>query len=88
VTVLKRHHAPGMPAEVYDQVAAGVEASQRGAPGFIAHYGLVEDGGISVVEIWESKAQHDVWFDANVRPQLPPDTPEPEFAEIRLSRTK
>jgi heme-degrading monooxygenase HmoA len=88
MTTLKRHHAPGMPAEVYDHVNADVAQSQLGADGFVAHYGVVEDDGITVIEIWDSKAQHDAWFDATVRPQLPPNTPEPEFWEIRSSRTK
>jgi len=77
-----------MAPEVYDHVNADVAQSQLGADGFVAHYGVVEDDGITVIEVWESKAQHDKWFDATVRPQLPPGTPEPEFWEIRSSRTK
>jgi len=88
MTVLKRHHAPGMPAEVYDQVVGGVKDSQSAADGFVAHYGVVEDGGITVVEIWDSIDQHDAWFNEAVRPLLPPGTPEPTFVELRFSNTK
>jgi len=88
MTTLKRHHAAGMPPEVYDQVAGTVAESQMGADGFVAHYGVVDGDGITVIEIWDSQAQHDKWFDATVRPLLPPGTPEPEFWEIRGSRTK
>jgi heme-degrading monooxygenase HmoA len=88
MTTLKRHHAPDMTPEVYDQANAAVAESELGADGFVSHYGVVEDGGITVIEVWDSKAQHDTWFDVNVRPLLPPDTPEPEFWEIRGSRTK
>jgi heme-degrading monooxygenase HmoA len=88
MTILKRHHAPDMTPEVYDQANAAVAESEMGADGFLSHYGVVEDGGITVIEIWDSKAQHDTWFDVNVRPLLPPNTPEPEFWEIRGSRTK
>ena len=88
MAILKRHHAPGMPPEVYDQANAAVAESEMGADGFVAHYGVAEGPGIAVVEIWDSQAQHDKWFDANVRPLLPPGTPEPEFWEIRASRTK
>ena len=77
MTVLKQHHAPGMPADVYDQVAAGAMPSQSKADGFAAHYAIVEDGGITVIEIWDSIAQHDAWFNEVVKPHLPPDTPEP-----------
>jgi hypothetical protein len=78
----------GMPPEAYDQVIAAVAESQTGADGFVAHYGVVDGDGITVIEIWDSQAQHDKWFDANVRSLLPPGTPEPEFWEIRASRTK
>jgi hypothetical protein len=88
MTVLKRHHAAGMPPEVYDQVATGVQASQSAADGFVAHYGFVEDGGISVVEIWDSVDQHDAWFNEVVKPQLPPGTPDPTFTEVHFSNTK
>jgi Antibiotic biosynthesis monooxygenase len=88
MAVLKRHHAPGMPPEAYDQVASGVEPSQREADGFVAHYAIVEDGGITVIEIWESIGQHDAWFNEVVKPQLPPDTPEPTFTELHNSNTK
>ena len=58
------------------------------ADGFASHYGVVEDGGITVIEVWDSKAQHDTCFDVNARSLLPANTPEPEFWEIRGSRTK
>lgn len=87
MTVLKQHHAPGMPAEVYDQVAASALPSQGTADGFIAHYAIVENGGITVIEIWDSVAQHDAWFNETVRPHLPPDMPEPTFTEVHNSNT-
>src|SRR5437870_1008174 len=88
MTVLKQHHAPGMPAEAYDQVAAGAMPSQRKADGFVAHYAIVEDGGITVIEIWDSIAQHDAWFNEAVRPHLPPGVPEPKFADLHNSNTR
>jgi len=88
MAVLKQHHAAGMPAEVYDAVAAGVVASQSQADGFVAHYAIVEDGGITVIEIWDSIDQHDAWFNEVVKPQLPPDTPDPKFAELHYSNVK
>jgi hypothetical protein len=88
MTVLKQHHAPGMPAEVYDQVATGAMPSQSKADGFVAHYAIVEGGGITVIEIWDSIDQHDAWFNEVVKPHLPPDTPEPKFAELHNSNAK
>jgi hypothetical protein len=88
VAVLKQHHAPGMSADMYDQVATGAMPSQSKADGFVAHYAIVEDGGITVIEIWDSVAQHDAWFNETVRPHLPPDVPEPTFAELHNSNTR
>ena len=88
MAVLKQHHAPGMPAEAYDQVSAEAMPSQSKADGFVAHYAIVEDGGITVIEIWDSIDQHNAWFNEVVKPNLPPDTPEPKFTELRNSNTK
>jgi hypothetical protein len=88
MAVLKQHHAPGMPAAVYDQVAAGALPSQSKADGFVAHYAIVEDGGITVIEIWDSIAQHDAWFNKVVKPHLPSGTPEPKFATLHNSNAK
>jgi hypothetical protein len=33
--------------------------------------GVVDGDGITVIEIWDSQAQHDKWFDANVKPNVP-----------------
>ncbi len=63
MTTLKRHHAAGMPPEAYDQLIAAVAESQMGADGFVAHYGVVDGDGITVIEIWDSQAQHDKWFE-------------------------
>ncbi len=87
--VLKRHHAPGMPADAYDQIVTqDFQATQRNADGFVAHYAVVENGGITVVEIWASVDQHDAWFDDAVRPFLPPGTPEPTFVDLLASNTR
>jgi len=88
MTVLKQHHSSGMSAEMYDQVAAEAMPSQSKAGGFVAHYAIVEDGGITVIEIWDSIDQHDAWFNEVVKPHLPPDTPEPTFAELHNSNVK
>jgi heme-degrading monooxygenase HmoA len=71
MTVLKQHHAPGMPSEAYDEVAAEAMPSQSEADGFVAHYAIVEDGGITVIEIWDSIDQHDAWFNEVVKAAPP-----------------
>ena len=62
--------------------------SQSKADGFVAHYAIVEDGGITVIEIWDSIDQHHAWFNEVVKPHLPPDTPETKFAELHNSNAK
>ena len=88
MAVLKQHHSAGMPAEVYDKVAAEAIPSQSKADGFVAHYAIVEDGGITVIEIWDSIDQHDAWFNEVVKPHLPPDSPDSKFAELHNSNVK
>lgn len=87
MSVLKRHRVPGMPKEAYDEVADSVADSLVSAPGFVAHYAVVDDGVLTVFEIWDSSVEHDKWFDANVKPQLPAGTPNPETFEIIRTMT-
>jgi heme-degrading monooxygenase HmoA len=60
----------GLKREQYDQIVAALVDKLKAAPGFIAHYAYEYEGGINVVEIWDSAEQHDDWFDNNVRPHL------------------
>jgi hypothetical protein len=82
MSVLKRHRVPGLPKEAYDEVASSVADSLASAPGFVAHHAVVDDGVLTVFEVWESSAEHDKWFDENVKPRLPEGTPNPETFEI------
>jgi heme-degrading monooxygenase HmoA len=61
----------GLKREQYDQIAAVLIDKLKATSGFIAHYAWESEGGIHVVEIWDSAEQHDDWFDNNVRPHLP-----------------
>lgn len=40
-------------------------------PGFVVHVAYEDDDGFVVAEVWESQEQHDAWFDANVKPNIP-----------------
>ena len=88
MAVLKGHHAPGFPLDLYQQLLEEVKPSQSAADGFVAHFGADEGDGLTVTEVWDSVAQHDAWFDVVIRPELPAGTPEPEFFEIVGSNTK
>lgn len=71
MTVLTSSIVTGMTREQYDEVAAALIDKLKATPGFIAHYASESEGGMTVVEIWDSAEQHDDWFDNNVRPNLP-----------------
>jgi hypothetical protein len=87
MSVLKRHRVPGMSKEAYEAVANSVAGSLASAPGFVAHHAVVDDGVLTVFEIWDSSAEHDKWFAENVKPQLPEGTPNPETFEIIRTMT-
>jgi hypothetical protein len=80
VAVLFRHHAAGMDAATYDQVSPPLIAQLKQAPGFMYHCAFVTPDGFAVSEIWESKEQHDRWFEENVRPNVPAEITIEEIA--------
>ena len=88
MTVLKQHQHPACPPSRTTKSPLARCLLRVEADGFVAHYAIVEDGGITVIEIWDSIDQHDAWFNEVVKPHLPPDTPEPKFAEVHNSNTK
>jgi hypothetical protein len=40
-------------------------------PGFLVHVTYEDAQGFVVAEVWETHEQHDSWFDANVKPNIP-----------------
>jgi hypothetical protein len=86
MAVLKRHRVPGLTKEKYDEVSSATKASQESAPGFIAHYAVFDDDVLTVIEIWDSQDDHDRWFDANIKPNLPEGAvPPAKFVNVRKS---
>ena len=68
--VLVRHRAP-MTAAQYDESAPALIALLKQQPGFVVHVAYEDAGGFVVAEVWETQEQHDSWFDANVKPNIP-----------------
>jgi hypothetical protein len=62
----------------------------RAADGFISHAaGPNPGGGWRVVEIWESEADGQKWFDEHVKPNLPPDIdPNRQYFPLHTALTK
>jgi heme-degrading monooxygenase HmoA len=68
--VLIRHRA-AMSAAQYDESAPALVELLRKQPGFLIHASYEDAGGFVVAEVWETQEQHDTWFDANVKPNVP-----------------
>ena len=74
MAVLMIGEVPQLTAEVYNGMAAQMAPLMKAHKGFIAHTGGPSPaGGFRIVEIWESEADGQAWFDKNVKPNLPPE---------------
>ncbi len=71
MAVLYRHHVAGMDASTYDQVSSQLTPRLKQQPGFMYHVAFAAPDGMTVSEIWESREQHDRWFEENVKPNVP-----------------
>ena len=70
MAVLIRHRA-AMSAAQYDEAAPPLVEQIKKQPGFLLHVAYEDAGGLVVAEVWETQEQHDTWFDANVKPNVP-----------------
>jgi quinol monooxygenase YgiN len=65
--------AEGTTPQIYAQMIGALQEAMKAAPGFIMHTAHQrEDGGVRVVEIWQSKQESDAFFAKHVAPNLPP----------------
>src|SRR5689334_6087293 len=71
MTVLIRHTGVGMDTATYDRVSPKIIEKLKHTPGFVLHVALPGPDGVVVSELWETKEQHDSWFDENVAPNVP-----------------
>jgi heme-degrading monooxygenase HmoA len=60
-----------MDVGAYDQVASQLLPELKRQPGFIYHVAFADSDGLTVSEIWESREQHDRWFNEQVKPNVP-----------------
>lgn len=82
MSVVVRHHAPGMTADQYSAIADGTMGDLQSAKGFIAHHAFLEGDGLTVSEIWDTQADHDAFFDEHIKPKLPQEIPTPAVFEV------
>jgi heme-degrading monooxygenase HmoA len=55
----------------YDEAAPPLVGLVKKAPGFLFHVSYEDADGFVVAEVWETREQHDAFFDANVKPNVP-----------------
>jgi hypothetical protein len=60
----------GMDTATYDEVSSHLTNPIKATPGFVIHVGYEADGGITVGEVWQSRAQYDAWFEESVKPNV------------------
>ena len=71
MAVLIRHRAQGITLAQYDEISPPLLEEIKKAPGFVLHTAFEDSQGFCVAEIWDSKAQHDAYFDEKVVPNVP-----------------
>jgi heme-degrading monooxygenase HmoA len=55
----------------YDEASPPLVEKLKTQPGFLLHVSYDDADGFVVAEVWETQEQHDTWFDANVKPNVP-----------------
>jgi hypothetical protein len=87
--VLMIAEVPGMTEEIYGGMVGQLKPVLQAADGFISHAGGPNPGGgWRVVEVWESEAEAQKWFEVNVEPNLPPGIkPNRSYHELHTAFT-
>ncbi len=90
MTVLMIAEVPNLTEDVYAGMMGQMMPLMRVANGFISHAGGPSPtDGWRVVEVWESEADGQAWFDNNIKPNLPPDVvPNRTYYPLHTAFTK
>jgi len=80
----------GLSEEAYAEIADKMTPLIREVKGFVCHAGGPSPaGGWRVVEIWDSEADGQNWFEHNIKPNLPPGAmPKHTYYPLRTTVTK
>ena len=89
MSVLMIAEVPNMTEEIYEGMIPQLSPQLQQAAGFVSHAGGPSpSGGWRVVEIWDSEAQAEEWFQSNVKPNLPPGVaPDRTFHPVHTAFT-
>ena len=73
MSVIMIAEAAGADASFIDGMrAAGVVDALVQAPGFVSHLSCAASSGYRIIEVWETREDHQAWYDNHVAPNLPP----------------
>jgi heme-degrading monooxygenase HmoA len=82
MSVMVVTRVPGLTAEAYEGMLAGLEAPLRAAPGLISHAAAADADGVTVTELWQEEEDWRNFFESSVEPNLPPDVPASEVVPL------
>ena len=84
MAVLMTAHIPDATQEMIDGMSPVLQKlpSQQG---FVVHANGPVDGGWRVTEVWDSQADFEAWFEANVKPAFPEGAPMPSITFDQLN---
>jgi hypothetical protein len=84
MAVLMTAYIPGGTQEMIDGMRPLLDPI-RTTKGFTIHANGPVSGGWRVTEVWDSQADFETWFEANVKPAFPSGGPLPEITFHELN---
>jgi hypothetical protein len=90
VSVLMIAEQPNLDQATYLSMLEPLMSLLRSANGFVSHAGGPSSaGGIRIIEIWESEADQQRFFNENLKPNLPPVlVPDLSCSELHAAFTR
>ena len=91
MTVLLEHHLP-VPRAMIEAVSAQMDVRGNPPAGLLIHVATEEEGGVHIVDVWNSQADYDAFAESRLNPaiasvaaaqgmEVPADGPQPTFAD-------
>lgn len=83
MAVVVTYRPDGISEQSYVEMQSALSQKQRAARGFRLHAGVVDSGSLQIVtEVWDSEEDARLWFDENVKPNLPAGVPTGSYQEL------
>jgi hypothetical protein len=90
MAVLAIFEQPNLDEATYASMLEQLMPMLRSATGFMSHAGGPSPaGGIRIIEVWQSEADSQRFFDENLKPNLPPGVmPDSAYYELHAAFTR